>query len=165
MRTATRAIALASAVAAGVGLAVAWAAQHWRELAPCALCLWERWPYRAVVVLSLFAAALPRRAARPLLWLSTLAVLISVALATVHVGVEQHLWPSPLPECAAPTFSGGSSVDMLKAMPARPAKPCDSPSYLIPGLAVSMAAMNLLYSTIFVLALGGALWYSRGQTR
>jgi disulfide bond formation protein DsbB len=31
-------------------------------------------------------------------------------------------------------------------MPARPSKPCDDPTYLIPGLPVSMAAMNLIFA-------------------
>jgi disulfide bond formation protein DsbB len=159
----TREIALASAVAAGAALGIAWVAQTWGELAPCALCLWERWPYRVIVVLSLVAVVLPRGAARGLLWLSVLSALGGVVLATVHVGVEQHLWPSPLPECAAPTFSGGSIAEMLKAMPAQPAKPCDSASFLIPGLPLSMAAMDLLYAAVFALLLGGVLWARRGD--
>jgi disulfide bond formation protein DsbB len=158
-----RTIALGSAVAAGAALVIAWAAQTWGELAPCELCLWERWPYRAIVLLGLIAAVLPRGAARALLLLMVLAALAGVALAAVHVGVELHFWPSPLPECAAPTFSGGSIADLLKAMPAHPAKPCDSPSFLIPGLPLSMAAMDLLYAATFVMVLVGALWMDRGR--
>jgi disulfide bond formation protein DsbB len=101
---------------------------------------------------------LPRGAARILLWFAVLVALAGAALATVHVGVEQHLWPSPLPECAAPAFTGGSIADMLKAMPTQPAKPCDSPSFPIPGLPVSLAAMNLLYAAAFALVLAGMLW-------
>jgi hypothetical protein len=37
-------------------------------------------------------------------------------------------------------------MDRLSAMPARPSKPCDDPTFLIPGLPLSMAAMNLLYA-------------------
>jgi disulfide bond formation protein DsbB len=157
---ATRTIALVSAVAAGAALGIAWIAQTWDELAPCALCLWERWPYRLIVLLGLVAAVLPRGAARALLWIVVLVAFADAALATVHVGVEQHFWPSPLPECAAPRFSSGSVADMLKSMPRQPAKPCDSPSFLIPGLPVSMAAMDLLYATTFAIALAGVLWRS-----
>jgi disulfide bond formation protein DsbB len=160
---ATRTIAFLSALAAGAALGIAWVAQIWGELAPCELCLLERWPYRAIVLLALIAIVLPRGAARILLWLAAAAALADVALATVHVGVEQHLWPSPLPECAAPTFSGGSIVDMLKTMPAHPAKPCDSPSFLIPGLPLSMAVMDLLYAATLALLLAGTLSLGRGQ--
>jgi len=157
---ATRTIALASAVAAGLALGIALVAEHWGGLAPCALCLWERWPYRVIVVLGLLAAVLPRDMARVVLWFVVLVGLAGAALATLHVGVEQHLWPSPLPECAAPTFGGGSITEMLKAMPAHPAKPCDAASYMIPGLPVSLAAMNLLYAAAFALVLAGVLWRS-----
>ena len=157
---ATRTIALATAIAAGLALGIASVSEHWGGLAPCALCLWERWPYRVIVVLGLIAAVRPRGAARTLLWLAVLAALADAALATVHVGVEQHLWPSPLPECAAPTFSDGSIADMLKAMPAQPAKPCDSPSFLVPGLPVSVATMDLLFAAAFALLLAGVLWRS-----
>jgi disulfide bond formation protein DsbB len=157
---ATRTIALACAVAAGLALGIALVAEHWGGFAPCALCLWERWPYRVIVVLGLVAAVLPRDMGRILLWVAALAALAGAALGAVHVGVEQHLWPSPLPECAAPTFNGGSIADMLKAMPVQPAKPCDSPSFPVPGLPVSLAAMDLLYAASFALVLAGVLWRS-----
>jgi len=162
---ATRTIALATAIAAGLALGIALLSEHWGGFAPCALCLWERWPYRVIIVLGLVAAVLPRGAARILLWLAVLAALADAALATVHVGVEQHFWPSPLPECAAPTFGGGSIADMLKAMPAQAAKPCDSPSFLIPGLPVSAAAMNLLFAAAFAVLLAGGLWRSGRDRR
>jgi hypothetical protein len=33
----------------------------------------------------------------------------------------------------------------MRALAAAPTKPCDAPTYLIPGLPLSMAAMNLIY--------------------
>ena len=43
----------------------------------------------------------------------------------------------------------------------RPAKPCEDPAYLIPGLPISMAAMNLLYALAFAVLLGIFLWRDR----
>jgi disulfide bond formation protein DsbB len=157
----TRTLALLAAIGAGLALAVAWLAQAWLGLAPCALCLVERWPYRVVIVLCLLAMVLPHGVARALLWLAVLAVLADVAIAVVHVGVEQHAWPSPLPGCAAPAFRGGSIAEMLKSMPVRPAKPCDSPSFLIPGLPLSMAVLNLVFGMAFAVLLSVGLWCSR----
>ncbi|MDO9709527.1 disulfide bond formation protein B [Paracraurococcus lichenis] len=115
-------------------------------LAPCELCLWQRWPYWAAAALALAAAAWPR-GRRVLGMLAILAVLASGAVAAFHVGVEQGWWPSPLAGCQAPRAAPGGSVeDMLRAMSTRPSKPCDAPAYLIEGLPVSMAAMNLLYA-------------------
>ncbi len=73
-------------------------------------------------------------ASRLVLWGVVLCMAASVALAAVHVGVEQGWWPSPLPECAAPDLGGGSIAERLARMPAHPAKPCDDPTYLVPGL-------------------------------
>jgi disulfide bond formation protein DsbB len=71
--------------------------------------------------------------------------------------VEAGWWPSPLPECAAPRFSGGSIADRLASMPARPAKPCDDPSYPVPGVPISLAMANLGFAVLFAAALARAL--------
>ncbi len=153
-----RSLALLSAIAAGLALGIAEVSEHWGGLVPCALCLVERWPYRAAIVLGLIAFVVPRPVARWLLVLSVVTLLVGAALAFVHVGVELHYWPSPLPECAAPTLGTGSIAERLAQMPARPAKPCDAPTFLIPGLPLSMAAMNLIYAVVFVVALAMGLW-------
>jgi disulfide bond formation protein DsbB len=150
-RSPLRPIAITTALGAAVALFVAYGAETWGGLVPCALCLLERWPYRLVLVLALLAAFGRRGLSRLLLTLAVLCLLAGAAIAAVHVGVEWHLWPSPLPECAAPRLGSGSIAERLAAMPARPAKPCDDPTYLISWLPVSFAAMNLLYA----LALSG----------
>ena len=156
-----RGIALLSALAAAFALGLALASERWEGLVPCALCLLERWPYRVAIALGLLACVVPHRWARMLLVLVVLSMLVGTALAVVHVGVEQRWWPSPLPECAAPSFTGGTIAERLAQMPARPAKPCEDPAYLIPGLPISVAAMNLLYALAFAMVLGILLWRDR----
>lgn len=149
----TRGLALLSGLAAGFALALALASEHWGGLVPCALCLLERWPYRVAIALSLLAIVAPPRFARAILALVVVSMLVAAALAVVHVGVELRYWPSPLPECAAPRLTGGSIAERLAQMPARPAKPCEDATYLIPRLPISMAAMNLLYALAFAMVL------------
>ena len=156
-----RGAAWATILLSAAALGGALASERWLGLVPCALCLWERWPYRVAIALGLLALALPRRAARWALAAAALAVLSGAALAAVHVGVEQHWWPSPLPECAAPSLGGGSIAERLARMPATVSKPCDEPAFLLPGLPVSMAAMNLLLA----LALAGLLAISVGKQK
>lgn len=157
-----RAAALFAALAAAAALGLALASERWGGLVPCALCLVERWPYRVAIVLGLIGSIAPPRVARILLALLVLALLAAAALAFVHVGVEQAWWPSPLPECAAPHLAtGGSIAERLAHMPARPAKPCDEPTYLIPFLPISMAAMNLIYATTLAVALATFLFTRR----
>jgi disulfide bond formation protein DsbB len=156
-----RGIALFSAIAAALALGIALALENWGGLVPCAFCLLERWPYRVAIVLGLLAVVVPLRWARPVLWLVVLTMVVGTAMAAVHVGVEQHFWPDPIPECAMPRFSGGSIAQRLAQMPARPAKPCEDPTFLISGLPISMAAMNLLYALAFVIVLTVVLWRDR----
>jgi len=156
----TRTLALLSALVAAGALGAALVMEHWVGLAPCALCLLERWPYRVAIILSLLAIVVPPRLGRALLMLVVLTILADVAIAFIHVGVEEHWWPSPLPECAAPHFVAGSIAQRLASMPLRPAKPCDSPSYLIPGLPLSLAAMNLMFAAGFAAILAWLTWRS-----
>lgn len=137
-------VPLAVAALATLALGAAWYAESVLGLVPCALCLLERWPYRAAIAFGLLAAALPRIPASVARALLILTLLAGAGLGLTHVGVEQGWWPDPLPECMAPTFHGGSLAERLAAMPTRPAKPCDEPTYLVPVLPISMAAMDML---------------------
>ena len=159
-----RGAALFVTLAAAAALGAALASERWGGLVPCALCLLERWPYRAAILLGLAAAISPPRVAYVLLMLLVVALLVAAGLAFVHVGVEQTWWPSPLPECAAPHLAtGGPIAERLAHLPARPAKPCDEPTYLITVLPISMAAMNLIYAGALTLALAAFLLTSRGK--
>jgi disulfide bond formation protein DsbB len=126
--------------------------ESWPGLAPCALCLWQRWPYWVAGALALLALLLPARFRPLLLGAAGVAVLASGAVAALHVGVEQGWWPSPLPGCQVQGGGGGavSVEDLMRSLAPVPTKPCDESAYPVPGLPVSMAAMNLLY----VLGLG-----------
>ena len=70
-----------TALVAIAALAVAYFAQYVLLLSPCELCLWERWPYRIVAVLGVLAALSPRRAAKVILGLAVLVLLISAGRA------------------------------------------------------------------------------------
>ncbi len=133
-------------------------------MAPCALCLMERWPYRLLVLLGVVAALAPARLARVLVPLLALPLLASIALALTHVGVEQAWWPDPLPQCMAPHFHGGSMAERLASMPLRPAKPCDTPNRLINWLPVSMATLDLIYAATMSVVVAGSLAWQPTRT-
>jgi disulfide bond formation protein DsbB len=153
-----RGAGIVTAVTALAALALAYAVQDFEGLYPCPLCLLERWPYRIVVLLGVLAALLGGLPARIILALAALALLGDAAIAFVHVGVEFHWWQSPLPECNGILTPGAP-------LPATPAKPCDQPSFLIPGLPVSMAAMNFIYAALCALALMGYVAASQRRNR
>jgi disulfide bond formation protein DsbB len=152
---------LLSILAAAGALGVALASERYGGLIPCPLCLLERWPYRIAIAIGLVGLALPRLLARLALALLALTVLADAAIAACHVGVELHFWPSPLPECAAPHITGGTATQILNSMPDLPSMSCESPTYLIPGLPISMAAMNLIFALAFFAVLATFLARSR----
>lgn len=124
--------------------------EAWFGLVPCELCLWQRLPYWAGAGAALAAAFLVRRPA--MLQVAGLAVAASGLIAAFHLGVEAGWWPSPLPGCTVASTGAGASVDdLMAALRASPAKPCDEPAFLIPGLPLSMAAMNLIYAVALAL--------------
>ncbi|WP_428376567.1 disulfide bond formation protein B [Lichenicoccus sp.] len=147
-----------------VALAIAWYAEHRLSMAPCALCLMERWPYRVLALLGVATVLAPARLARILVPLLALPLLASIALALTHVGVEQAWWPDPVPQCMAPTLlkgsmvHGGSMAERLASMPLRPAKPCDAPNRLIDWLPVSMATLDLIYAATMSVVVAATAW-------
>jgi hypothetical protein len=48
-------------------------------------------------------------------------------------------------------------------MPARPSKPCDDPTFLVPGIPLSMAAMNLGFALAFAALLAIYLLRNAGR--
>ncbi len=142
-------------------LLVALGSEWWGGLEPCALCLVGRWPYRVAIGLAVLGLVVPRRFA---VWCAgsvVLAMLGSAAIGVVHVGVEAKLWPSLLSGCVARFTPGGGMADL----PARPAKPCDDPAYLISGLPVSMAAMSLIFSLGSAAAMAAVMVGNRSRQR
>ncbi len=141
-----RRVGLLVALGALAALGVAYWAQDVLQLVPCPLCLWERWPYRAVIALGILATLCRPGTGRFVLGVCFLALIGAAALGLLHTGVEFHWWKSPLPECNGILTPG-------MPLPLVPAKPCDEPTFLIPSLPVSMAAMNFIYATAFAFLL------------
>jgi disulfide bond formation protein DsbB len=145
-RVSLRWIGIAGALLGALALAVALGSERFLDLIPCPLCLRERWPYRVAIVVGLLASVVPLQAARAMCWLLVAVYLAAGAAAFVHVGVEQHWWKSPLPECSAPDLRGLTGAERLARMPAVPSKSCEDADYPVPFVPVTMAQMNLLYA-------------------
>ncbi len=114
--------------------------QHLGGLAPCEMCLWQRWPHLAALVLALAALLAPPPARRLLLFVAAGGVLTSGAIGLFHTGVEAHWWAGPT-HCTPNVASGG---DFLKAMVTTPLVRCDVAAWKLLG--ISMAGYNALIS-------------------
>ena len=154
-----RAIPLLVAAGSGALLLGAYLSQHLGGLAPCPLCLIQRWPHFAVLALGLAACAVA--GARPrgaLLGLSALALLVTCGYGVYHAGVEQGWFGSA---CAAP-ISGGTIEDIRAQVMAAPLTRCDEVPWSLIG--VSLAGWNAIASVaLAALALYGGvrLWRAR----
>lgn len=145
----TRNIAVIGALGGIAALAIAFASERFLDLIPCALCLLQRWPYRIAILVGVLGAVLPRAPARAACWALVALYLAAAVVGATHVGVEQHWWKSPLPECTSPSFAGLSPAERLAKMPDRPSKSCEDADYVIHGLPITFAQLSLLYALGF----------------
>ena len=109
-------------------------------LAPCKLCLWQRWPHGAVIGFSLLGLA----GLRPglALMLIALSAATTAAIAGYHVGVEQQLWAGPA-SCSS-ALASGSAAELVDSLLATPVIRCDEIAWSFAGL--SMAGWNMVFS-------------------
>ncbi len=126
--------------------------QYLGGLAPCPLCIWQRWPHLAAAALGPLAVVL----SGPLWPAAGGGVMLGGAgIAFYHSGVEQGWWAGP-DACAAPDISALTPEQLLEQIMAAPIVRCDEIPWEMFGL--SMAAWNGLAS----LALAGVwLWAAR----
>lgn len=146
MRSDAAANALVLAGSAAL-LGGALAFQYVGGLAPCEMCLWQRWPHVAALGLGLAAWALGN--ARAVVGLAALILLGGAGIGVFHAGVEYHWWVGPT-ACAAPLIAG---KDFVTAALATPLIRCDAAAWTLAG--ISMAGYNALFSTLIG---GTALW-------
>lgn len=139
-------VALATLGSAAM-LGGAFAFQYIGGLAPCHLCLLQRWPHAAAVLVGLAALALPRRL---LCWLGALCALATAVLGLYHTGVERAWWQGPT-SCTSDGVTGLSAQDLMNQIMNAPLVQCDQVAWSMLGL--SMASWNALAS----LALAG-IW-------
>ena len=144
-RTVPLLILIASAALVGGALLF----QHVGGLQPCELCLYQRWPYYTVIVLSALALAAGHPAITSMVTgIAALAFLIGAGLAFYHVGVEQHWFAGP-GACTGASAATGSIEEFRARLMAQQPVRCDEPQWALFG--VSLAGWNLLASAALVI--------------
>ena len=113
--------------------------------APCAMCLWQRWPHAAAVVIGALALVLGWRG---LAWLGALAAATTSAIGFYHTGVERDWWEGPSSCTGAGAGLGGLDGTDLLSLEAPRLVLCDEVSWQLIGL--SMASWNALFSLALV---------------
>ncbi len=131
-----------AALGSAATLAGAFAFQYIGGYPPCAMCLWQRWPHAAAILIG-FAFYL--LGARALAWLGAFAASITAGLGAYHVGVEQGLWPGPS-TCTTSGMRGLSGQDLVDSIMNAPLVRCDDIVWQLFG--ISMAGWNAIVSLI-----------------
>jgi disulfide bond formation protein DsbB len=133
-------IFLAAAGSAGLLLG-ALAFQYIGGLAPCVLCIWQRWPHLVALI---FAGMAIWRGGWVWPVLAGLAALTSGGIGVFHVGVEQGWWEG-LAQCSVNTLAGVSASDLLNTdvTVGAPAA-CDKVAWSLFG--ISMPGWNVIAS-------------------
>ncbi|NRA98205.1 MAG: disulfide bond formation protein B [Rhodobacteraceae bacterium] len=135
-------------IAAGGSLAMllaAWGFQYLGGLAPCAMCIWQRWPHVLAAACGAVSVVVP---------LSVIYLLGAASAATTsgigvyHTGVERGWWEGPT-TCTSGPIDDLSPEELLDQILGAPLVRCDEVPWELLGL--SMASWNALVSAGFVL--------------
>ena len=129
-------------VASGIAmLAAAFGFQYLGGLDPCVLCVYQRWPWAAAILLG--AAAFWLRGNPAVLMLAVLALLAGAGIAGYHVGVEQHWWAGTA-ECGGQTGAAQTVKGLKRQLMATQVTRCDEVAWSMFG--ISMAGYNMILS-------------------
>jgi disulfide bond formation protein DsbB len=136
-----------------VVLGTALLSQYWGGLAPCELCLLQRWPWAAAIALAVALLLFGKPAGLPWAALALAAIFaIGAVFAFYHVGVEQKWFAGPS-ACTAHPGAAMTVEEMERQLLSTPPVLCDKVQWSLFG--VSLAGWNLLASlgmAVFCLA-------------
>lgn len=114
--------------------------QYIGDLAPCKMCIWQRWPHGLAVIMGILVWAFGYR-----IWaiFGALAALATAVIGAYHAGVEQGWFEGPS-SCTSGPIGNQSSADLLNQILNAPLVRCDEIPWDMFG--VSMAGWNALIS-------------------
>lgn len=150
-----RTLTTLAAAGSAVLLLGALAFQHVAGLPPCEMCIWQRWPHLAAVLIGVVAWLRPSER----FWaaLGGVAALATAGIGLFHTGVERQWWEG-VTSCSGGNIGKLSTGQLLDQIMNAPLVRCDQPAWEMLGL--SMASWNAILS----LALAG-LWFAAFRAR
>lgn len=131
----------------------AFAFQYIGGLAPCHLCILQRWPHGGAIAAGVLALTLPGKQ----FWrfLGMVGALGSAGMGLFHTGVERGWWQGPTTCSGSGDISSLSTGQLLDQILASPVVRCDAVAWQFAGL--SMASWNAILSLLLALIWAAAL--------
>jgi len=142
--TSATAAALFAGAVSFILLGGAFAFQYLGGLAPCEMCIWQRWPHGVAIAAGLIGGALVWNDLLPSGWARTFALLaiaglaVSGAIGVFHAGVEWKFWPGPSACTGIGYVPGQDEFKPLQIVR------CDEAQWRLFGL--SLAGYNAIFS-------------------
>lgn len=111
-------------------------------LAPCELCIWQRWPHLVAVIIAGILWFIPSRV---LMGLGAASAAVAGGLGVFHTGVERGWWQGPT-TCSGTgaDITGLSPEQLFEQVMAAPVVRCTDVAWEMAGL--SMASWNAILS-------------------
>lgn len=113
--------------------------------APCELCLLQRWPHAAAILIGTTALL---TGWRTLAWAGGLAALTTAAVGLYHTGVERGFWIGPT-ACSSSPVEGLSAEELMNQILTAPLVRCNEVAWSL--FSLSMASWNAVLSLALVL--------------
>jgi disulfide bond formation protein DsbB len=130
--------------------------QYVAGLAPCEMCLWQRYPHMLAILFGLLTLPLMTapRAASIFAVLAIVALFTTSGIGVFHAGVEYRLWEGPQ-ACSGRIPPGLSTEELKKILLGARMVRCDEAAWKMWG--ISMAGWNAILSGGLAIVLSGGL--------
>jgi disulfide bond formation protein DsbB len=134
-------------------LGTAFYAEYAEGAKPCALCLWQRWPFVFVIALGAFFFLFQHKKILARLTMAgmVLSCFVGMGIAIHHVGVEEHWWEAASGCALAAAPKASDAAALREQLLATPITRCDQKNWAFLGF--SMAAWNVVFSLALALYL------------
>lgn len=130
--------------------------EHYLEIEPCSLCLYQRYPYYLLAVVAVVGFLRgDLRYARHIMLLYSFIFMVGGAIALYHTLVEHEVISEPTP-CTAKNSTAKMSIEDVKALIFKKNNSCKEVKFKIFG--ASMAELNFAFSLIMVIYLAATIF-------
>lgn len=145
-------LGLAAAIGSILLLGGAYYFQYVVGLAPCEMCLWQRYPHMLAILFGLITIPLLVEPKVALIFAlaAILALFATAGIGVFHAGVEQHWWQGPQ-ACSGRVPAGLSAEELKKFLMGARMVRCDEIPWKM--LNISMAGWNAILSGTLAIVL------------